>query len=135
MALKDAKVATRLPAQDLQRARAWYAEKLGLHPCEARDGGLLYRIGEAEFALYASAGKPDGAFTQMAFTVSDLAAEMAELRARGVVFETYDTPPFQTRDGVVDIEGNYPSKGDGERACWFRDSEGNMFGMGQPTRR
>jgi catechol 2,3-dioxygenase-like lactoylglutathione lyase family enzyme len=75
MSLKDAKIATRLPTQDLQRARTWYAEKLGLHPSEERDGGLLYRIGDAEFALYASAGKSDGTFTQMAFTVSDVAAE------------------------------------------------------------
>jgi catechol 2,3-dioxygenase-like lactoylglutathione lyase family enzyme len=135
MSLRASKIATRLPAQDLQRARAWYAEKLGLHPTEERDGGLLYRIGDAEFALYASAGKPDGSFTQMAFTVADLPAAMAELRARGVVFETYDSADFKTRDGIAEIVGNYPSKGDGERACWFRDSEGNMFGMAQPTRR
>ena len=135
MGLKDAKIATRLPAQDLQRARVWYAEKLDLHPSEERDGGLLYRIGHTEFALFESAGKSDGSFTQMAFTVSDVRAEMAELRARGVVFETYDGPDFRTRDGIAEIAGNYPSKGDGERACWFRDSEGNMLGMGQPTRK
>jgi catechol 2,3-dioxygenase-like lactoylglutathione lyase family enzyme len=75
MSLRDAKVATRLPVQDLARARVWYAEKLGLHPTEGRDGGLLYRIGDSEFALYKSAGTPDGSFTQMAFTVSDVAAE------------------------------------------------------------
>jgi len=134
MSLNDAKVATRLPAQDLQRARAWYAEKLGLHPSEEREGGLLYRIGHAEFALFESAGRAEGAFTQMAFTVADLAAEMADLRARGLVFERYDSPDFSTRDGIAEVLGNYPSKGDGERACWFRDSEGNLLAMGQPTR-
>ena len=40
--LKDAAVATRLPAQDLDRARAWYADKLGLEPSDEREGGLLY---------------------------------------------------------------------------------------------
>jgi catechol 2,3-dioxygenase-like lactoylglutathione lyase family enzyme len=135
MSLRDAKIATRLPAQDLERARTWYAEKLGLHASEERDGGLLYRIGDAEFALYASAGTPDGSFTQMAFTVLDVVAEVAELRVRGVIFETYDSLDFKTRDGIAEIVGNYPSKGDGERACWFRDSEGNMLGMGQSTRR
>jgi catechol 2,3-dioxygenase-like lactoylglutathione lyase family enzyme len=134
MSLKDSKIATRLPAQNLQRARAWYAEKLGLQASEERDGGLLYRIGDTEFALYASAGKPDGSFTQMTFTVSDVAAEAAELRARGVVLETYDSPDFKTHDGIAQITGNYQSKGDGELACWFRDSEGNMLSMGQPTR-
>ena len=135
MSLRDAKVATRLPAQDLARARAWYAEKLGLYPAEERDGGLLYRIGDCEFALYESAGTPDGSFTQMAFTVSDVAAEAAKLRDRGVVLESYDVSDFKTHDGIAEISGNYPSKGDGQRACWFRDSEGNMLGMGQPTRR
>jgi catechol 2,3-dioxygenase-like lactoylglutathione lyase family enzyme len=135
MALNNAKIATRLPAQDLQRARTWYAEKLGLHASEERDGGLLYKIGDAEFALYASAGQSDGAFTQMAFTVSDVETEAAELRARGVILEEYDGSAFVTHNGIADIDGNYPSKGDGERACWFRDSEGNMLGMGQPTRK
>jgi catechol 2,3-dioxygenase-like lactoylglutathione lyase family enzyme len=133
MSLTNAKIATRLPAQDLRRARAWYAEKLGLHASEERDGGLLYRFGDAEFALYASAGKPNGAFTQMAFTVADVVNEAAELRVRGVILESYDGPDLRTKDGIAEITGNYPSKGDGERACWFRDSEGNMLGMSQPT--
>ena len=51
--LKDAAVATRLPAQDLDRARAWYADKLGLEPSDEREGGLLYRMGRGEFALFA----------------------------------------------------------------------------------
>ena len=40
--LKEAKVATRLPAKDLNRARAFYSEKLGLDPVEQREGGLRY---------------------------------------------------------------------------------------------
>ena len=47
-------VQTRLPAQDLDRARRFYAEKLGLHPVEERDGGLRYRCGSTLFALFAS---------------------------------------------------------------------------------
>ena len=38
--LKNGRVAARLPAQDLERARAFYAEKLGLEPAEEREGGL-----------------------------------------------------------------------------------------------
>jgi catechol 2,3-dioxygenase-like lactoylglutathione lyase family enzyme len=134
MSLDQCKIAARLPAQDLDRARAWYAEKLGLHPVETRLGGLLYKVGGSEFALYQSAGRADGSFTQMGFTVADVRAEADRLRALGVVLEDYDLPGLRTQDGVAEIEGNYPSKGDGERACWFRDSEGNLLGMGQPTR-
>jgi hypothetical protein len=100
MTLENARVATRLPAQDLDRARQWYAAKPGLEP-----------------------------------SVEDLEAAVAELRARGVVFEEYDMPGLRTVDGIADIEGNYPSKGaTGERGAWFRDSEGNMLGVGQLVR-
>jgi catechol 2,3-dioxygenase-like lactoylglutathione lyase family enzyme len=132
--LENAKVATRLPAQDLERARAFYSEKLGLEPAEQRAGGLLYRVANGEFGLFASAGGPSGEHTQIAFEVDDLETVVAELRRRGVEFEEYDFPGLSTVDGIADIDGNYPSKGKGERAAWFRDSEGNLIAIGQPVR-
>jgi catechol 2,3-dioxygenase-like lactoylglutathione lyase family enzyme len=128
-------VATRLPAQDLERARAFYAEKLGLEPAEERPGGLLYRCGHTEFALFESAGAPSGEHTQMAFEVEDIEATVEQLRERGVIFEEYDVPGLTTVNSIAEVEGNYPSKGGkGERAAWFRDSEGNMLGAGQAVR-
>jgi catechol 2,3-dioxygenase-like lactoylglutathione lyase family enzyme len=134
MTLERAMTATRLPARDLDRARAFYSEKLGLEPVEEREGGLLYRCGGTEFALYESAGAASGDHTQMGFEVEDIEAVVAELRGRGVVFEKYDFPGLRTASGIAEIEGNYPSKGKGERGAWFRDSEGNMLGLGQPVR-
>jgi catechol 2,3-dioxygenase-like lactoylglutathione lyase family enzyme len=55
--LEDTKVAARIPVQDLQRARAFYAEKLGLEPSVEMPGGLLYRCREVEFALFESVAK------------------------------------------------------------------------------
>jgi catechol 2,3-dioxygenase-like lactoylglutathione lyase family enzyme len=130
--LENAKVATRLPAQDLDRARAFYSEKLGLDPVEERPGGLRYECAEGEFVLFQSTGEPSGAHTQIAIEVEDLDAVVAELRSRGVVFEEYDFPGFTTVNGIAEIEGNYPSKGTADRAAWFRDSEGNVIGIGQP---
>lgn len=131
MALTDARVETRLPARDLDRARQWYAEKLGLEPVEERPGGLRYCCGPTVFCLFASQGSSDGTFTQLAFQVSDIEAEVAELRSRGVEFEEYDYPGFRTVNGIVEVDGNYPSKGGGERGAFFRDSEGNMISLGQ----
>ena len=131
--LKDGKVATRIPVQDLQRVRAFYAEKLGLEPSEERPGGLLYRCGEGEFALFESAGAASGDHTQMGWEVDDIEATVEWLRVRGVVFEEYDFPGLRTVNGIAEIAGNYPSKGGvGEKAAWLRDSEGNLFGIGQP---
>lgn len=131
--LGDARVATRLPTQDLERARRFYAEKLGLEPAEERPGGLRYLLASGEFALYTSAGGSPGTFTQMAFEVDDLEAVVTALEERGVVFEEVDAPGLRTVDGIANVEGNYPSKNStGERAAWFRDSEGNLLGIGQP---
>jgi catechol 2,3-dioxygenase-like lactoylglutathione lyase family enzyme len=131
--LHDARPATRLPAQDLERARRFYSEKLGLEPVDERPGGLLYRCQGVEFALFQSAGQSPGTFTQMGFEVDDVDAVVRELRSRGVEFEDVEIPGLETTDGIASIEGNYPSKNSsGERAAWFRDSEGNMLGVGQP---
>ncbi|MFF7789195.1 VOC family protein [Streptomyces sp. NPDC007991] len=131
--LAGARVATRLPAQDLDRARRFYAEKLGLEPVDERPGGLLYRCGGAEFVLFRSTGTSPGTFTQMALEVGDIEAAVAELKRRGVVFEEVDVPGFRTVGAIAEIEGNYPSKGArGERGAWFHDSEGNLLGIGQP---
>jgi catechol 2,3-dioxygenase-like lactoylglutathione lyase family enzyme len=133
--LNDGRAATRLPAQDLERARMFYSEKLGLDPVEERPGGLLYRCAEGVFALVQAAGASSGEFTQMGWDVDDIEATVAELKQRGVEFEAVDLPGLRTVDGIAEVAGNYPSKGGkGERAAWFRDSEGNMLGVGQPLR-
>ena len=71
----------------------------------------------------------------MSWEVTDLEATVAALRARGVVFEEYDLPGLRTVQGIAQVAGNYPSRGGlGEKAAWFRDSEGNLLGVGQPVR-
>ena len=131
--LERANVATRLPAQDLDRARAFYSQKLGLEPIEEREGGLRYQC--ASGSLRAASRRPacaSGDHTQMAFEVDDIESSSPSCASRGVVFEEVDVPGLRTVDGIADIDGNYPSKGRGERAAWFRDSEGNLIGSANP---
>lgn len=132
--LTGASLATRLPAQDLDRARAFYSEVLGLEPLDEREGGLLYSCGGQEFAVFASTGKASGDHTQLGFTVPDLDSAVAELRARGLQFEEFEFGGLAVSEGIVTIPGYYPSKPPtGERAIWFRDSEGNLLGLGEHT--
>jgi hypothetical protein len=85
--------------------------------------------------LFQSTGASPGTFTQMALTVDDIEAAVTELKRRGVVFEEVDAPGLRTHNSIADIAGNYPSKNaTGERRAWFRDSEGNMPGIGQLVR-
>jgi catechol 2,3-dioxygenase-like lactoylglutathione lyase family enzyme len=134
MMVQYANVATRIPAHDLERARAFYRDKLDLLPSEERPGGLLYRCAHGEFVLFESADKASGEHTQMALDVEDIEATVAELRRRGVAFEDVELPGLTTVNGIAEIEGNYPSKGRAERGAWFKDSEGNLLGIGQPVR-
>ena len=109
-----------LPAVDLEQARRFYAEKLGLTPESEGPGGLFYRCGENTlFLLYPSQGTASGTHTQAGWIVDDIEAEVADLKARGVVFEEYDTPNLKTINSVANTGPT--------RAAWFKDSEGNLL--------
>jgi catechol 2,3-dioxygenase-like lactoylglutathione lyase family enzyme len=120
--VKDARVHTTLPAADMDRAKRWYEEKLGMSPAGETPGGLLYLGGAGtRFILYPTPNTQRGGHTQLGFTSSDIDADVAELRSRGVVFEEYDFPGLKTDAGIA-------TTGDA-RAAWFKDSEGNMLGI------
>jgi catechol 2,3-dioxygenase-like lactoylglutathione lyase family enzyme len=122
--LERAIVEATIPAQDLERARIFYAEKLGLTPTSEGPIGLRFRLADGtRFRLFRSGGKASGAHTQMAIMVDDLVAAVAELRSRGVQFEEYNSPRLKTTNGIADV--GYA------KAAWFKDSEGNMIGIAQ----
>lgn len=131
--LDGAPVVTKLPAQDLDRARRFYRDQLGLEPVEERDGGLRYVCSGTEFHLFQSSGVASGAATQIGFEVDDIERTVADLRSRGVHFEPFDIAGFDVEDDIVTVPNNYPSKGRGERGAFFRDSEGNLLAIGQAT--
>lgn len=132
--LDSAHAVTKLPAQDLERARRFYRDRLGLEAVEERDGGLRYLCGTTEFHLFASSGAASGASTQIGFEVEDLDRVVADLRARGLELEPFDIPGFEVHGDIVTVPDNYPSKGTGERGAFFRDSEGNLLAIAQATR-
>ena len=135
--LENSKVATRLPAQDLQRARTFYADKLGLEPVDEQPEGLLYRCGDSEFALFKSAGEPSGEHTQMVWEVEDIEAVVGELRDRGVAFERYDAPGLTMAHDIADVRGGCRARA--ERACAWPGSKtarGTYFRSGStPAKR
>ena len=131
--LSNAHAVTKLPAQDLDRARRFYRDKLGLEPVEEREGGLRFICAGTEFHLFSSSGVASGASTQMGFEVTDLEAAIEDLRRRGVTFEPVEISGFETQGAMVVVPDNYPSKGSGELGAFFYDSEGNLLGLAQPT--
>lgn len=119
--LKDFPVYTTLPTTDFARARAFYKEKLGLTPTDPE--GDIFECGKGTAFVLASTGFKPGGHTQMSFLVDDVAAVVKQLKAKGVVFEEYDVPGLKTVNGIA-ARPDF-------KAAWFKDSEGNMIGIGQ----
>jgi catechol 2,3-dioxygenase-like lactoylglutathione lyase family enzyme len=111
------------------RSRAgesFYRDKLGLTPIQEDPGGVMYQMaGGTGFGVFRSGGTPSGTHTQMALEVPDVEQAVKDFRARGVKFEEYDSPMLKTVDGIADIGGT--------KAAWFKDSEGNVIGLGVPV--
>ena len=119
--LRHAPATTLLPVRDLERARCFYGQVLGLNAVGERpDGKFLYRCGNG--ALLALFPKPEGTraeHTAVSFEVDDLQSMIKELESRGVAFHDYDLPGFRTVDHVC-VLGS-------EKAAWFSDTEGNLL--------
>ena len=112
---------TILPVKDLDRARDFYENRLGLKAEGLQaDGKYLFRCGGgAKVALFP---KPDGTkaeHTAMSFEVDDIVAEIRDLERRGVEFHDYDLPGLKTLQHVC-VLGS-------EKAAWFSDTEGNVL--------
>ncbi len=118
--LTDHPCHTTIPAADLDRARQWYADKLGFSPARELPTGVFYEASEGtRFVLYPSPNAGQAPNTLMGWSIPDVEAEVRDLKARGVVFEEYDYPNLKTVDSIA-------TRGE-VRSAWFRDSEGNIL--------
>jgi predicted enzyme related to lactoylglutathione lyase len=119
--LNDSKVTANVPASDLDRARRFYADKLGLTPVQEGDGGLVYATaGGTSFFLYQTEFAGQAGHTIAQWHVADIDGEVRELKDKGVTFEQYEMPGV-TWDGDI---ATIPEMG---RAAWFKDSEDNIM--------
>jgi predicted enzyme related to lactoylglutathione lyase len=113
-----------IPAKDVVRARAFYEQTLGFEPKREVAGGVMYEFGDGTGCfLYPTPNAGTSKASQAFWQVDDLAREVAELKARGVRFEEYDTPGLKTKDGIATSPGN--------KAAWFKDTEGNILALVQ----
>jgi predicted enzyme related to lactoylglutathione lyase len=125
--LNDSKVTANIPAGDLNRARDFYADKMGLTPAQEVMSGevLIYKTaGGTEFQIYRTDYAGQAGHTIAQFHVSDIESEVHDLKAKGVTFETYDMPGVQWDGEIASMEGM-------GRAAWFKDSEGNTMCLDQ----
>ena len=109
-----------LPASDLERAKEWYRDRLGVTPVEEAPEGVMYETGGVRWDLYPSEFAGTNQATAATFIVDDVEKVVDELTARGVVFEQYDFPGLKTdAKGIATL--------DTMKGAWFKDSEGNIL--------
>jgi catechol 2,3-dioxygenase-like lactoylglutathione lyase family enzyme len=113
-----------LLAPDLAGSRRFYRDVLGLEVlAETSDAVTFSCGGSSRLVVSASTTGTADSQTQAMFRVDDLAAELADLRGRGVEILEYDEPGFVTVDGIIDT-------GDALHA-FIRDPGGNCLGVDQ----
>ena len=124
--LGTAPIRAYIPVSNLQRARRFYEQTVGLEPGEEYGGGVIYCCGGAEVFMYPTPNAGTSKASQAFWQVGDVEAEVAALKARGVVFEEYDMPGLKTKNSVA--------TGGGAKTAWFKDSEGNIMAVSQRLR-
>ena len=111
-----------LLASDLGVAREFYGERIGLEVLIESDDFLTFKCGgDSRLVVTRSSSGTSEPQTKASWRVSDLAAELAELRSRGVRIEEYDEPGMKTVDGIADVGFAL--------AAWFVDPDGNSIGL------
>ena len=119
---KDTKAFSGFSVDDLQRAKAFYGETLGLEVSEANDLLELRLAGGATVFVYPKPNHVPATFTILNFPVADVEEAVDELTKRGVRFEIYDEGDLKTDERGI-------SRGEGPRIAWFKDPAGNILSV------
>lgn len=125
--VSDNRISAVLVSTDLETARRFYEDKVGLKlSAETIPNHLLFEAGNGTTLLIY--GRPNGNLadhTQVRFWSNDIGRDVASLAERGVVFDDYDTPTFKTVDHVATTPIG--------RSAWFKDPDGNTIAIFQPA--
>jgi catechol 2,3-dioxygenase-like lactoylglutathione lyase family enzyme len=107
---------------DIEKARQFYAETLGLEVTEANGMLTLHIAGDRPVLVYPKPNHTPASFTILNFPVEDIEPAVDQLAARGVVFERYEGTPAAT-----DEKGIF--RGGGPLIAWFTDPAGNVLSV------
>jgi len=127
MSVAQNRISAVLVSTNLEKAQAFYQDKVGLKlSAETIKNHLVFECGNGTSLLIYGRPKGNSAdHTQVRFWSKDIGKDVAELAARGVVFDDYDTPNFKTVDHVATTAGI-------GRSAWFKDPDGNTIAVFQP---
>lgn len=119
----DRRIAAMLPASDIDRAKAFYRDTLGIEPVEDLPaGGARYEVGGTNLVVYPSQFAGTNEATALGWDVEDLDAAVAGLKAKGVEFSEFEMEGMTMENSIVTAP-------DGMRSAWFYDSERNIIAL------
>jgi len=123
--LANSKVYATLGVKDMEEAKQFYGETLGLNLVEENYGGVMYESGGANLFVYQSDFAGTNQATGASWMVNDIESLVEDMKAKGVTFERYDTMPGEWRGDVCVMEGM--------KAAWFKDPSGNILNLGEAS--
>jgi len=113
-----------IAVKDLDRARKFYEETLGLTAKDEWGEGVTMESGDTAINLYKSEFAGTNKATALTFDVDDIDKEVAELKGKGIFFENYDLPGLDKRGDLYVGEGGF-------KTTWFKDPDGNILSLMQ----
>jgi catechol 2,3-dioxygenase-like lactoylglutathione lyase family enzyme len=116
--LADAMAVATVAVSDLDRARRFFEEQLGLPLLDETPFAFRFGAGRGT-QMSVRRGQPNVGQTVAHFEVDDIDAVIRDLSSRGIAFEEYDTP--KTTNFIAQIGQ--------ARGAWFKDPDGNVFGV------
>jgi catechol 2,3-dioxygenase-like lactoylglutathione lyase family enzyme len=123
--LADSPAFSGFSVNDLESARRFYTDTLGLRVADVPEMGSLLRLhlgSGADVLVYAKDDHTPASFTVLNFPVPDVEQAVDQLVARGVTFERYENPPTDEK-GIM--------RAGGPLIAWFTDPAGNVFSVMQ----
>ena len=121
--LKDKDATPTIAVKDIERARKFYQDVVGLTPLPADEEGVVpFKSGSSSILVYNSEFAGTNRATAATWMVDDeLDDTVKTLKSKGVTFEHYDMPGV-TRHGDVHLTGK-------SKAAWFKDPDGNIIAL------
>jgi len=112
-----------IAVKDLDRARAFYEETLGLKTKDEWGGeGVTMESGDTLINVYRSEFAGSNKATALTFQVDDIEKEVGELKEKGIFFEHYDMPGLEQQGDLYVGE-------EGFKTAWFKDPDGNILSL------
>ena len=114
-----------IAVKDLDRARKFYEDTLGLEQVDDFGEGFMLKSGGTTFSVYRSEHAGTNKATALTFEVDDIDAEVRDLKEKGIFFEQYDMPGLERRGDLYVAEGM--------KTTWFKDPDGNILSLFEGT--